>query len=88
MLSLLFNLPVCGFLLGFGSPDGFADVVAGGRVAVLRSGRPGPGLPGFGALARPGSAWRIRRNPRRTLAGVRRPGGQGCCQGSRRSAAR
>ena len=51
-------------------------------------GRPGPGLPGFGALAGQGSAWRMVRNPRRTRAGVSRPGGQGRCQGSRMSAAR
>ena len=50
--------------------------------------RPGPGLPGFGALARTGSVrWRLRK-PRRTRAGVRRPGGQGRCQGRRMSAAR
>ena len=62
------------------------------RVAGWRffepGGRPGPGLPGFGALARPGSAWRMFRNPRRTRAGVSRPAGQGRCQGSRMSAAR
>jgi len=34
-LSLLFNLCVCGFLLGFVSFGGLADVVAGGRAAVL-----------------------------------------------------
>ncbi len=50
-------------------------------------GRPGPGLPGFGALAGQGVVARRRRNPRRTLAGVSRPGGAGCSQGRRRSAA-
>ena len=44
------------------------------RVAGWRffepGGRPGPGLPGFGTLARSGSAWRMFRNPRRTRAGV------------------
>src|ERR1700750_2919935 len=112
-LSLLFNLPACGFLgLGRGSLGGLADVVAGWpgagswvlavvrlvvlptswRVAGCRffdpGGRPGPGLAGFGALAGTGSVWRRFRNPRRTRAGVRRPGWQGRCQGSRISAAR
>ena len=54
-----------------------------GRRFFEPGGRPGPGLPGFGALARSGSAWRMLRNPRRTRAGVRRPGGQGRCQGRR-----
>ena len=50
-------------------------------------GRPGPGLPGFGAPARQGRAWWMFRNPRRTRAGVSRPGGAGRSQGRRRSAA-
>ena len=48
-LSLLFNLSACRFVgLGVGSLDGFADVVAGGGPAVLRSGRAaGTGPGGF-----------------------------------------
>ena len=38
-LSLLFNLPACGLLLGFLAFDGLADVVAGGGPLVLRCGR-------------------------------------------------
>lgn len=49
-LSLLFNLSACGFLLGFGAFDGLADVVAGGRVTVLRPRAGGPaGLRGEAA---------------------------------------
>jgi len=59
-----------------------------GRWFFDPAGRPGPGLEGFGALAGTGSASRMRRNPLRTRDGVRRPGGQGRCQGSRASAAR
>ena len=60
------------------------------RVAGWRffepGGRPGPGLPGFGAAARRGSVPWMARNPRRTRAGVRRPRGAGRCQGRRRPA--
>ena len=48
----------------------------GVRAAVLRAwGRPGPGLPGFGAPAGRVAFARMFRNPRRTRAGVSRPGG-------------
>ena len=50
-------------------------------------GRPGPGLPGFGAPARQGRAWWMFRNPRRTRGGVSRPAGAGRSQSRRRSAA-
>ena len=90
-LSLLFNLPLlAGCFLRFLANDELADVVAGSRVAgswIRRGGR-GPGREGFGALAGTGRSLRMRRNPRRTRAGVRRPGWHGCCQGSRISPAR
>ncbi len=45
-----------------------------GRRFFDPGGRPGPGLPGFGALAGLGTvAWMFRK-PRRTRAGVSRPG--------------
>jgi hypothetical protein len=44
-------------------------------------------LPGFGAPARRGMVARMFRNPRRTRAGVSRPGGAGRSQGRRRSSA-
>ena len=50
-------------------------------------GLPGPGLPGFGAPAGQGTIARMFLNPRRTRAGVSRPGGAGRSQGRRRSAA-
>ena len=51
-------------------------------------GRPGPGREGFGALAGVELLARRFRNPRRTRAGVSRPGGAGFSQGRRRSSAR
>jgi hypothetical protein len=59
-----------------------------GQAQLIPGWRPGPGREGFGALAGTGRTWRMRRKLRRTRAGVRRPGGQGCRQGSRMSAAR
>jgi hypothetical protein len=38
-------------------------------------------LPGFGALARPGSIWRMLRNPRRTRAGGQPAGRAGLLPG-------
>src|SRR6266487_3739652 len=58
-----------------------------GRRFFEPGGRPGPGLPGFGAPAGQGMVARMLRNPRRTRAGVSRPGGAGFSQGRRRSAA-
>src|SRR5271166_6116682 len=67
-----------GFFLG---PAGLAVFPTSWRVAGRRflepGGRPGPGLPGFGAAVRAGSAPWMFRNPWRTRAGVRRPGGAG-----------
>ena len=55
MLSLLFNLPACGFLLGLVSLDGLAHVVPGGGVTVLRSWWPaGSGFAGFRCAGRAG----------------------------------
>jgi len=48
----------------------------GGRASACR-GRPGPGLPGFGAPTGQVIFARMFRNPRRTRAGVSRPGGAG-----------
>jgi hypothetical protein len=61
--------------------------MGGGRRFFEPGGRPGPGLPGFGAPAGQGMVARMLRNPRRTRAGVSRPGGAGFSQGRRRSAA-
>src|SRR5690348_17348072 len=46
-----------------------------GRRFLDLGGLPGPGLPGFGALARLGRIARMFRKPRRTRAEVRRPAG-------------
>lgn len=54
---------------------------------VEPSGRPGPGLPGFGALAGRRDFARMFLNPRRTRAGVSRPGEAGFSHGRRRSSA-
>ena len=51
-------------------------------------GRPGPGRLDFGALAGSRVVGRMFRNPRRTRAGVSRPGPAGRSQGRRRSATR
>ena len=58
-----------------------------GRRLREPGGRPGPGLPGFGALAGQVVIGRMFRNPRRTRAGVSRPGAAGFSHGRRRSAA-
>jgi hypothetical protein len=74
-LSLLFNPSACWFPSWGWSR--LTVLPTSWRVAGRRffdpGGRPGPGLPGFGALARAGSAWQMFRNPRRTRAGVSRP---------------
>src|SRR6516164_3546585 len=55
MLSLLFNLSACGFLLGLVSFDGFTWVMSLGRAAVLAAGRAsGAGFAGFGCAGQPG----------------------------------
>ena len=61
-------------------------LVAGCRLREP-GGRPGPGRLGFGARAGSGVFGRMLRNPRRTRAGVSRPGRAGRSQGRRRSAA-
>ena len=48
-----------------------------GRRFFDPGGRPGPGLPGFGAPAGQAVAWRMFRNPRRTRAGVQPAGRAG-----------
>ena len=58
-----------------------------GRRFFDPGGLPGPGLPGLGAPAGQQAFARMFRNPRRTRAGVSRPGGAGDSQGRRRSAA-
>ena len=58
-----------------------------GRRFFDPGGRPGPGLPGFGASAGQGMVVWMFLNPRRTRAGVSRPGGAGRSQGRRRSSA-
>ena len=64
-----------------------ANPLAGCRAAVLRSWwPPGPGFAGFRCTGRAAFA-RMFLNPRRTRAGVSRPGGAGRSQGPRRSAA-
>jgi len=65
---------------------GLAHVVVGRFFEP--GGRPGPGLPGFGAAVRAGSVRWMFRNPRRTWAGVSRPSRAGGCRGRRRSSAR
>ena len=69
--------------------DGLADVVAGCGSAVLRAGRAsGAGL--WRVSVRWPGRWlfaRMLRNPRRTRAGVSRPGAAGFSQGRRRSSA-
>ena len=68
---------------------GLAHVVTGGRVPVLRAGRSaGAGFAGFRCGCENGQCAVDGPNPRRTRAGVRRPGRAGRCQGRRRSAAR
>src|ERR1035441_9151100 len=54
-----------------------------GRRFFEPGGRPGPGLPGFGAPAGEAVFARMFRNPRRTRAGVSRPGGAGFFPGGR-----
>ena len=81
----------CAFVPGLerGFPcGGFSHVVAGCRAAVLRSWRAaGAGFAGFRRTGRRGRVAWMFRNPRRTRAGVSRPGGAGRSQGRRRSAA-
>jgi len=61
------------------------------RCAGLRltepGGRPGPGLPGFGAPAGQAAVVRMFRKSRRTRAGVSRRAAAGRSQGLRRSSA-
>ena len=78
-----------GFLLGVIPLDGLSHVVAGGRAAVLRSGRAaGAGFAGFRRAGQIGECLADVAEPAADPGGVSRPGGQGCCQGSRMSAAR
>jgi Nitroreductase family len=87
--SLPFNLPRSRFALSVSSllavlPTSWRGA---GRRFLEPGGLPGPGLPGFGALAWLGMVARMFRNPRRTRAGVSRPAGAGRSHGRRRSAA-
>lgn len=59
-----------------------------GRRFFEPDGRPGPGRLGFGARAGQGKLGRRFLNPRRTRAGVSRPGSAGFSHGRRRSATR
>lgn len=58
-----------------------------GRRIFEQSGLPGPGVGGFGARVGQCRCGRRFRNPRRTRAGVSRPGSAGFSHGRRKSAA-
>jgi hypothetical protein len=76
-------LPVLGFLAVLVVTTCTSWRVAGQRF-FDPGGRPGPGLPGFGAPAGWAAFARMFLNPRRTRAGVSRPGAGAFSQGRRR----